>query len=452
MKKEDIFGCPALEQYLLAKFQSALHSFDLAIGTSVAAALVSAVMVDLRRSDDSNRIDVICSLAEEAIVDLAVLLRFAIDLKGRAFSLPLGTTVQAHKPGSVKIGDEIWVVQAGTPGLIPFELARYDAHGPNLALLRETISMLVLGRPWQVIGLPSPVLISDCGPRDFVEFPPFPAAGGVRLRRWASDTDAVCFGAASPKQIKAFAQSIASDMEVMWNRREEMARQAQEVHRMALANLPADEVGVAVRAVSIILQQQQADEYFDFYVDYDTIDDALRPGVVSDYVPAPVGGVRLPTGVGIGVYGRSERRNALRAFGADGEIDSFAAAVVRHAPDGLAKTLANLALGYTATVTFMTHLGPVYAELFWQDGCIVVEIYAPGRIQKFGYFLEWYEGRVDDEEAKALKGRELLDVLPLPFDVKCTIIDAASLVRGVRLRISSERLLVNCATGRIWER
>lgn len=452
MKKEDIFECPALEQYLLAKFQSALHSFDLAIGTSVAAALVSAVMVDLRRSDDANRTEMIGSLAEEAIVDLAVLLRFAIDLKGRAFSLPLGTTVQAYKPGSVKIGDEIWVAQAGTPGLIPFELARHDAHGPNLALLRETISMLVLGKPWEIIGLPSPVLISDYGPRDFIEFPPFPAAGGVRLRRWVSDIGAVCFGAASPKQIKAFAQSIASDMEVMWTRREEMARQALDVHRMALDNLAADEVGVAVRAVAIILQQQQADEYFDFYVDYDTIDDALRPGVVSDYVPAPVGGTQLRTGVGIGVYGRRERRNALRAAGADGEIDSFAAAVVRYAPDGQAKTLASLALGYTATVTFMSHLGPVYAELFWQDGCIVVEIHAPGRFEKFGHFLEWYQGRVDDEEARALRGHELPDVLPLPFDVKCTILDAFSLMRGVRLHLSSERLLVNCVTGRIWKR
>lgn len=141
----------------------------------------------------------------------------------------------------------------------------------------------------------------------------------------------------------------------------------------------------------------------------------------------------------------------MRALGADGEIDSFAAAVVRYAPEGQAKVLARLAIDYDTVVLFDTPLGPVYATLYWRDGCIEAEISAPGRIVKRGEFLEWYEEDFDAEDAQTLLGLTPFDVLPLPFDARCTIKQATPLRPGVKMQLDSSRLLVNCATGRIWK-
>lgn len=446
------FADELLAASLLEKFEAALGSFNLANGTSVASALASAVMIDLRNSRNEDGIEIIEGLDDGVIFDLGDELSHAIYHEHFRFTLPLGTQVEPHQPGSVRIGGEIWVTEAGSPGLFPMEIVRYDAYGRNLDLLRESISKWVQGRPWQCIGLPSPCNISDYGPVNLLAFPPFHEAGGVVLQREVNSTGAACFAAAMPEDIKFLALSIANDMRAMWHRRQDIADQALAVRRIAESKIAEDAVGVALHAIAIDLHRQHTADQFDFYVQYDAVDDAYRPGVVLDFIPAPFEGVHANHGAPHGAHGRREERDVVHALGADGEIDSFAAAVVRYAPEGQAEVLARLAIDYDTVVQFVTPLGPVYATLYWRNGCIEAEISAPGRIVKHGKYLEWYEEVFDADDVQALLGLTPFDVLPLPFDAKCTIKQATPLRRGVKMQLNSNRFLVNCATGRIWER
>lgn len=440
------------EAALIDKFNAALSWAELENGTLLATVLISAIMVDLRRSGSEDAAALIENLDEDAIKELGDLLLVAIEGDGRPFTLPLGTVVRPYQPGSVEIGGEVWVIQTGKPGLFPIEIVRHDAYGRNFELLREFISKWVQGRAWQCIGLPSPCNISDYGPVNLLVFPPFHEAGGVVLQREVNSTGAACFAAAMPEDIKFLALSIANDMRAMWHRRQDIADQALAVRRIAESKIAEDAVGVALRAIAIDLHRQHTADQFDFYVQYDAVDDAYRPGVVLDFIPAPFEGVHANHGAPHGIHGRREERDVVHALGADGEIDSFAAAVVRYAPEGQAEVLARLAIDYDTVVQFVTPLGPVYATLYWRNGCIEAELSAPGRIVKRGKDLEWYEEVFDADDAQALLGLTPFDVLALPFDAKCTIKQATPLRRGVKMQLNSNRLLVNCATGRIWER
>lgn len=110
--------------------------------------------------------------------------------------------------------------------------------------------------------------------------------------------------------------------------------------------------------------------------------------------------------------------------------------------------LGRLAIDYETNIAFMTDLGPVYALLFWRDGCIKAEIHAPGRLVQYGDMFEWTEEIFDDEDARSLIGWSLSSQVALPFDADCAIIEASRLCRGgVRFRIDTKRLLVNSAAG-----
>ncbi len=444
------FAHELLEASLLDKIEATLESFDLANGTPVASALASAIMADLRQSRNEDGIEIIYAMDEEAIFDLGVSLANTIDHEDQQFTLPLGTMVSSDSPGSVRIGREIWVTEAGCPGLFPLATVRRDAHGPNLGLLRDIISQAVRGKPWQRIGLPSPAFIVECDARHLLKFPPFLAAGGVVLQRWASETGASRFGAATPEQIKAFATSIVADMKTLWKRRKAVAAQVGVARGVAEAKISHGVDGVAIHAVALDFERQRTDEQLSFYVEFDGIDEAHRPGIVLDYIPAALDGWGGP--LPHGIAGRRTERDALRALGAEGEIEALAAAVIRSAPEGQTEVLARLAVDYEANVAFMTELGPVYAILFWRDGCIEVELDAPGRLIQYGGTFEWIEEAFDDDDAKALIGWSFSSQVALPFDVDSKIIEAQSLSRGVRLRLETRRLLVNCSTEQIWER
>lgn len=445
------FARELLAASLLDKFDATLGSFSLANGTSVASALVFAIMVDLRQSRNEDGIEIIDALDDGAIFDLGDNLSHAIHHEHFRFTLPLGTTVESHQPGSVRIGGEIWVTEAGSSGLFPLEMVRRDAHGPNLELLRDTISRAVRGKPWQRIGLPSSAFIVDADARHLLKFPPFQDAGGVVLQRPADGTGACRFGAATPQQIDAFAASIVADMKTLWKRRKVVAAQVAVTRRIARAKIPDDAVGVAVHAVTIDFEHQRKAERFSFHVKFDGIDEAHRPGIVLDYIPAIAEGRHHTAPHGIN--GRRAERDALRALGADGEIDTLAEAVVIHAPEGPKAVLARLAAHLETDVAFTTDTGPVYATLFWRDGCIKAEITAPGRFAQYGEVFEWRESSLDHARVKALVGSPLTPLVPLPFDAACSIIDAAPFHRGgVILGLKGGRSLIDCAAGHIWKR
>jgi hypothetical protein len=295
--------------------------------------------------------------------------------------------------------------------------------------------------------------IVDNDARHLLKFPPFQLAGGVVLQRRTSDTGASRFCAATPEQIEALATSMVADMEALWNRRKVVTKRVKAVRQIAHAKIPDDAAGAAISAIAIDLEYQRDAERFCFYIEYDAIDEAFRPGIVLDYIPALAEGQGRRYMVPRGVGGRRAERDELRALAADGEIDEIAAAVVRAAPEGQMDVLGRLAIDYETNVAFMTDLGPVYALLFWRDGCIKAEIHAPGRLVQYGDMFEWTEEIFDDEDAHALIGWSLSSQIALPFDADCAIIKASHLCRGgVRFRIDMKRLLVNCSSGCIWDR
>lgn len=444
------FARELLAASLLNKFNAALDSFELANGTTVASALVSAIMVDMRQSQNEDGFETVDALDNQAIFDLGVHLCHAIHHENSRFTLPLGTQVEPDMPGSIRIGAEIWTTDAGRPGLFPLEMVRRDAHGPNLVLLRDTISRAVRGKPWQRIGLPSPAFIVESDARHLLKFPPFQEAGGVVLQRWASETGASRFGAATPEQIDAFATSIVADMETLWKRRKAVAAQVALTRRIAHAKISDDAVGVAVHAVAIDFEHQRKDDQLSFYVEFDGIDEAHRPGIVLDFVPAGAKGSHHP--VPHGINGRRAERDTLRAFGSDGEIDPLAEAVVMHAPEGPSAVLARLGTTFETDVAFTTDAGPVYATLFWRDGCVKAEITAPGRFAQYSDVFEWYEAALDEASVNALVGSPLSASVPLPFDAACFIADAApSQQGGVKLGLEGGRSLIDCAAGHIWK-
>lgn len=368
--------------------------------------------------------------------------------------MPLGAQLRSDRPGSVRIGAEIWVLDAGQPGLFPLEAKRRDAHGPNLELLRNTISGMSRGQPWAVIGLPAPVFIVDTDSRHLLQFPPLHEAGGVVLQRWASDTGAERFCAATREQIEVMATSMVVDMMTLWKRRQEIAEQVDAVRYLANHKIPEDVLGVGVRAVAVDLELQRTDEHLSFYIEYDGVDEALRPGIVLDYIPANISGWSMYNRVPYGISGRHADRDTLRALGADGEIKAFAVAVLRAAPEGQAAVLARLAQSYETSVSFMTEAGPLYATLFWREGCIEAEVSIPGAFDQFG---DWLELRGDkecsDETAVALVGSPLAAIGTLPFHVEAVITEAHPLIGGgLKLHLRTERRLIDCRTGRIWMR
>lgn len=440
------------EVSLLEKFQAALGAMRLANGTSLVAALVAAMMVDLRQSRSEDGPDVIDALDDGAIIDLGENLLAAL-ADDHEFTMPFGTTVRSVSAGSVRVGEEIWVTDAGRDGLFAMETVRRDAHGPNLELLRDTISQAVQHQPWRRIGLPSPAFIVDRDARYLLKFPPFAEAGGVVLQRWADDTEAERFCSATQEQVNALAKSMVADMKALWKRRHAIADQVKAVRRMADAEVAANPSGIAINAIAVDLEHQREQERLSFYVEYDAIDEALRPGIALDYIPAFIDGKMRPYWIALDNEGRRDRRDTLRLSGADGEIDAFAAAIIRHAPQGQEDILTRLATGYDTFITLAAGDGPVYATLFWRNGCIEAEVTAPGRFEQSGDMLEWYGAGLNKASVMALVGQSLSSVCPLPVDAACTIVAAVPLMSGgVRLQFRGERSLVNCSTGLIWDR
>lgn len=275
------------------------------------------------------------------------------------------------------------------------------------------------------------------------------------LQRCTSDTGAARFCSATPAQIHALATSIVVDMQTLWKRRRLVAEQAKDVRQLADSKIPEEASGVSVRAIAIDFEHQRADGHLSFYVEYDGVDEALRPGIVLDFIPANIEAWSRFDRIPWGISERLAERDALRALGADGEIDEFAAAILRVAPEGQAAVLARLAHDDETLVSFMTEAGPLYATLFWRDGRIEVEIDISGVLVQGHNRLELSGRAFSQEDAAALVGSPLASIGGLPFDADVVIAKASPLMPSgleLCLRPPSERKLVNCTAGRTWKR
>lgn len=416
-------------------------------------ALSAAIEIDARISGDGDALAVVNSLNIAQIVDLADDLHYALENTSFSFDLPSGSPCKSAGLGGVAIGKEIWVLDAGRPGLHPLQLVRRDAHGRNLQLLRDEITRRVAGKPWAGIGLPAPIFIVDNDARHLLQFPAFAPAGGTVLQRWADETGAIRFGAATPHQIEAFAASIAEDMKLLWRRRRAIAAEVKELRSRTEALLAeGGDLGCAVSAIAVQLSQQREFATYDYYVQFDGLDHANRPGVVLDFVPSKYVSEGCELSLPYGVCGRREAFQHLLQKGADGKIDEVTASLLRVVPEGSTTILDRLSRDYETAVSFETERGPLYATVYWRSGSLEAEICVQGHFDWAGEVLEVYsQDALSDEQLKAMIGGRVQDAFDLPIEIGCTIRAARQAGNGtVCLYVDVERRLLNTYQGRIF--
>jgi hypothetical protein len=240
-------------------------------------------------------------------------------------------------------------------------------------------------------------------------------------------------------------------MQAFWARRAEIAAAASKVRTHAEAVI--DDVGVegfGVRRICIDMEVQRDTSPLAFYVEYDAIDEAMRPGVVLDYLISDQPDAPFIRRVPYGLGHRHEDRAALRAKGADGSIDAVALAVMRASPESEQVILTRLASSYETLVTFMTERGPLYATLYWREGCVKAEVTVPGH-------LDWYEGRLElfdcplrEEDIAPFVGRAVASLPDLPFSCEGKITEARSLRNCVKFVVETREALLNLDNGEIW--
>ena len=260
-----------------------LGMIDIGNGTPVAAALSDLLCVDLRYSSQRDGVLRLMGLTDEDLLDLASELSRVIETSGAWIDLPLGGSGIVDEPGGIEIAMHMLVLDADRPGLHPIKSVPHDPGGANLAFLRSEISRLSRGRPFQVVGLPSPTGGAGAGRPDILRYPPLTAAGGVVLQGLTSRTGAPRFRSALAGQITDLAQSFVDDMRVLWRRRAEIGARVDEVRRAAEAK--AAEKGLAVHAITLDLSDDCAEKPVSLHVEYGVPDDASPMALIVEYLP-----------------------------------------------------------------------------------------------------------------------------------------------------------------------
>lgn len=434
---------------LFCRLEVLLAKAKMPNGTSGAAAVHTVIMAELLASGCpiTDLEGISDKLIRQTCRDLGRVLNSG---DGTSFGLPFGTTAVSPTPGTLTIGQQQFVLDAGRAGLHPLDAVARDAHDPNFKLLVTLIRSKTRNLACRRLGVPTPKHIVDNDSRHVIQFAPLAEAGGVVLQRPAGDTGADRFCAALPWQIEALADSMVADMRMLWRRRVEIGARVHELRLAAEAGLRA-EPGLDCQARVDAISIQSPDLEIarpSLYIEYHAIDEALRPGVVLSYVPEFRGrdGVLPPP---YQMLYRVGIREQLAQFGATGWIDGPAAAVARAAPQGRAAVLARLAEQYDTTVVFPTRYGALCADLYWQEGRITLEASLPGKFVWTTDELRLNGVVLPDAILQGLQGRTLSEVIELPFGGDLTIIDARVGPDGLVLTLEPNEKLVNCERGAI---
>lgn len=439
-----------IQTVLLRRLRSVLGDELTSVGTPLAEATASMLEVDCHEHDATSGLERLLALSDDELIELACNMALALEYGGE-FDLPLGSKVSGSYPGSIEVDSLVLVLDAGRPGLFPMELVPRDAHGPNLELLRHEIERLTRKLACRRIGLPS-AHCADSGSRTLLRFPPFVEAGGVSLERATGDPDAARFCAASRQQITNFAHDVVLDMRALWSNRLAVAARVNAV-RVAAEQAAAQALPPAsVHLIAMDMRFQRESKVFDLYVEYNAIDEALRPGTVLQFVPDQFdvsgGFARVPSCLG----GRSETISELRSQGADGWIEEMAACVISAAPGGAASVLSALSTDYEKVVSIPVSSKFMFATFYWRSGCIKVELIVPGEIEYTASSdLDLPAAHIPEMVLSHLPGQTVSSVVELPFDCPCKIVGAEPLPSGgLRLVLDPDRQFVHLGSGRIW--
>lgn len=420
-------------------------------GTPVVEPLYTAINVDRRLA--GVELGALLELTTEAVIDACGELFWLLHSAegGGSIDLPFGTVATNDRPGGVKIGHQMYVLDAGRPGLHEVEMVDSAARGLNLDRLQARIAHKTRKLACRRLGVPAGAFVCDNTPRQLLQFPPCEEIGGVVLQRQAYDSGAERFCAATAKQIDAFADSIVADMRKLWTGRKIVGTRVAEIRAIAeQAVLEADRAHpVSLRAIAVDMSWESGTTAPSLYVEFNGLDEALRAGTILDYAPSGFDDWAPRT-----LWGQKYRHEdaaALKQQGADARIDDVAAAIRSIAPDQMRKALAALTSEQEARFSLSTETGPMHVTLYWHEGMIEAEASCPGKFEWCKSSLETHGVVHSEDEAEALIGQVASEVVDLPFELASQIIKAEALFRGgFRFKVPVGHKLVNLTFGRIW--
>ena len=365
--------------------------------------------------------------------------------------LPFGTVLESKNLGEILIGGERWVLDAARPGLYPVWTTRRDAHGPNLDLLHRHISRLTRKLACRRLGLPQPALVSDFEERHLLHFAPNAEAGDVVLQCWVDGIGAPRFCGALSEQVEAFAEAIVKEMRAFWKRRKDIARQGAEVR--AIVDRFVADLDAEVEAIIVDMSFQFNDDDLDFYVHYTGVDDAMRRGLVLDYIPASRRNL-IKLGHHFGPCSQialgHEDLHALHSHGADGRITEIAAAILASGKVDSAQLLSQLARSYEVTFELSTAGAPIFGALYWAAGTIRAELSRHETLNWSRDRLELYGIEVPEAKLATTSGRPISVLAELPFGGNILVDRIETIGSGVRLLIGEKPLLIEPASGKTW--
>lgn len=440
------------QDVLLSRLRDFIGQVQTRVGTPLADALASALQVDRRLYDADDGLQRHLALSKVEVLELAFELNFALDNRGE-FLLPLGAKVVGVERGSVEIDGECLVLDCACAGLFSLELTPPDAHGPNLTLLRSEIERMTRKLACRRIGLPSAATHIYGDVRRLLRFEPFGEGGDVQLQRSAMDTGAARFCAASPIEIRSLAADIILDMRTLWSNRKSIAEQANQVRRAAerAAACVSSETRVKSIVIEMSHQRKEAANNAFFYLEYQDLDEAMRPGTQVQHVLYTEALGDEFNRLSNSILGRKEELAQLRAAGADGRIDDMALGALRAAPEGASAVLERLATSYETVVTIAAGNKPLYATLYWRRGCIEAELSSPGKLLFLNGRLDLPHVNLPESVMDLLPGRKLSDVVELPFGSKCVIYKAKKLgPNGICLTLNTDTQMINLRSGEVW--
>lgn len=432
------------------RLESLLEGDCVGTGTPLASAVATALEADRRRApaNDHNSI----SYSDEELLKLATYISITLNLPHSKTTLPFGTVLETRKLGEILIDGELWTLDAGRPGLHPTFTTRKDAHGPNLDLLHHHISRLTRKLACRRLGVPQPRAIYDNYIGHVLHFAPCADAGGVVLQCWTDAISATRFCGAYPEQIEEFAESIVKGMRLFWERRKNIAQQGAEVRAIAEAHVA--ERRATVDAISVDMTLQFDLENLDFYVHYLAIDEALHPGLVSDFIPASRRAL-IRSGTQFtpvwGVSGHYEELENFRRHGADGRITEIAAAVLASGKVDSKLILTKLAEAYDVAVEIPGSGTSMFVAFYWADATIYAELCKHGTMDWNRDVLEIFGFDVPEAKLVAMNRRPLSDLMELPFGGDIIVDRVERISNGLRLHVAENLLLVDLASGRTWK-
>jgi hypothetical protein len=241
-------------------------------------------------------------------------------------------------------------------------------------------------------------------------------------------------------------------MRAFWKRRKDIAQQGAEVSAIADALVAEREAEVDAIIIDMSFQFDSTD--FNFHVHYSGIDEALRRGLVMDYIPASrrkLVKYGHYIGPAWGISERYEELDKIRSIGADGKITELAAEILASGKVDAQQIRSQLSVSYDVVVELPGASTSTFLTFYWRDGTIYSEIYKHGTLDWVRNVLVLYG--IDVPEAKRVTsiGQPLSNLVELPFGGSIVVDQIDRIGEKLRLSFPEKLLMIDLTSGNTWD-